>query len=143
MYNLWISRQVLGHDLLEDREVPWIPRLRDDVELSAGLAEHRVVDVLEILEAQIVLREEGGYRHNTSLGRIFRPPRHSEKPALLVREQRLPSTRSMFGLPTTISIAEVCGIIHSRIRVRPTPFRFTNPFSTLSRLTLGATTDVA
>src|SRR6266496_4676085 len=48
--------------LLQDDEVAGVPRLGDDVESATSLPQHRVVDVLEILEAQIVLREEGGYQ---------------------------------------------------------------------------------
>src|SRR5712692_5770865 len=49
-----------GHELLEHREVAGVPGLRDDVELAAGLPQHRIVDVLEVHEAEVVLRKHRG-----------------------------------------------------------------------------------
>src|SRR5206468_10809392 len=51
-----------GRHLLQDDEVAGVPRLGDDVEPAPHLPQHRVVDVLEVLQAQIVLREERGYQ---------------------------------------------------------------------------------
>ena len=47
-------------DLLEHGEVARVPRLGDHVELPAHLTQHGVVHVLEVHEAQVVLREQGG-----------------------------------------------------------------------------------
>ncbi len=49
----------MGH-LLQHGEVARVPRLGDDVELVALLAQHGVMDVLKVREAQLVLRQDRG-----------------------------------------------------------------------------------
>src|SRR3989442_9601887 len=51
---------VLVADLLQDREVTWVPCLGDDIQLVAKLPKYRVMDMLEVCQAQILLRHDRG-----------------------------------------------------------------------------------
>jgi len=44
--------------LLQHGEVARLPRLRDDIELVPSLAQHSVVDVLKVLQAQLLFRQD-------------------------------------------------------------------------------------
>src|SRR5437879_381106 len=53
------GRKTSVGNLLQDSEVAWVPGLRDQIELVAVLAQDAIVDVLEILKAQILFRHDG------------------------------------------------------------------------------------
>ena len=57
-HSAWWQLRLVRY-LLQDGEVAWVPGLRDDIELAAELAQHGVMDVLEVGEAQLLLRQDG------------------------------------------------------------------------------------